>query len=151
MNVINQFSGKYRFLSNFWYHPVYYNGVIYPTNEHAYQASKVLSYDKRAWFATLSTPQIAKKEGKAALNIRKDWDTHKFIVMYEINMIKFLDLGLRVKLLNTGTSALIEGNNWHDNIWGICTCGRCTGGDNNLGKILMKIRNAYLLEDNNEL
>ena len=36
---------------------------------------------------------------------------------------------------------LIEGNNWHDVFWGKCSCPRCNGGgQNHLGKILMKVR-----------
>ena len=40
------------------------------------------------------------------------------------------------KLLDTGDTELIEGNNWHDTFWGVCK-GK---GQNNLGKILMEVR-----------
>ena len=44
-------------------------------------------------------------------------------------------------LLATGGEELIEGNWWHDNFFGVCTCGPCDGkGKNNLGKILMRVR-----------
>jgi hypothetical protein len=40
---------------------------------------------------------------------------------------------------------LIEGNWWHDNFYGSCTCNKCVNkGENNLGKILMKIREELL-------
>lgn len=37
---------------------------------------------------------------------------------------------------------IVEGNYWHDNYWGNCTCDKCKNieGQNKLGKILMKIR-----------
>jgi predicted NAD-dependent protein-ADP-ribosyltransferase YbiA (DUF1768 family) len=40
------------------------------------------------------------------------------------------------RLLLTGDEELIEGNYWHDHIWGVCD----GTGTNWLGKILMEIR-----------
>lgn len=40
------------------------------------------------------------------------------------------------KLEATGDSLLVEGNWWHDTFWGVCN----GFGENNLGKLLMKIR-----------
>ena len=55
---------------------------------------------------------------------------------------KFKDPDLKRMLIETGDEELIEGNNWHDNFFGSCYCDRCGNkGENNLGKILMKIRN----------
>jgi predicted NAD-dependent protein-ADP-ribosyltransferase YbiA (DUF1768 family) len=54
---------------------------------------------------------------------------------------KFKQEDLKQMLLDTGDQELIEGNFWHDNFFGVCSCGACLGkGQNNLGKILMKIR-----------
>lgn len=36
---------------------------------------------------------------------------------------------LRTRLLIV-QDKIIEENFWHDNFWGICKCGRCTGGYN---------------------
>ena len=44
--------------------------------------------------------------------------------------------GLKEKLINTGDAYLEETNTWNDTFWGVCK-GK---GQNNLGKILMKIR-----------
>lgn len=48
----------------------------------------------------------------------------------------------------TGDAFLEEGNHWHDNRWGRCSCERCSSkiAPNWLGKILMEIR-AELNED----
>ena len=35
---------------------------------------------------------------------------------------------------------LIEKNYWHDNFWGVCTCGKCSTGKNHLGTILIQVR-----------
>ena len=51
-------------------------------------------------------------------------------------MIKFLNPDLREKLVATGDAELIEGNHWNDTCWGVCK----GIGQNNLGKILMEVR-----------
>ena len=48
--VINDFHNEYFFLSNFYSHPVVFEGVTYPSNEHAYQAAKTLDLEKRKEF-----------------------------------------------------------------------------------------------------
>ena len=63
--------------------------------------------------------------------------------MYWLVNIKFsFDKDLKQKLLSTCNSFLVEGNTWHDNYWGNCTCDKCKykEGQNKLGKILMKFR-----------
>jgi predicted NAD-dependent protein-ADP-ribosyltransferase YbiA (DUF1768 family) len=56
--------------------------------------------------------------------------------------LKFQDPKLRAMLLATGNEELIEGNTWHDNTWGDCSCDACKDieGKNMLGKLLMKVR-----------
>lgn len=56
---------------------------------------------------------------------------------------KFSQEPLRSQLLNTGEEELVEGNTWGDTYWGICN-GK---GQNNLGKILMKVRNQLRQEN----
>ena len=46
------------------------------------------------------------------------------------------------ELIATGHLDLIEGNTWNDTFWGVCD----GAGENNLGKLLMKVR-ASLLEE----
>jgi hypothetical protein len=49
------------------------------------------------------------------------------------------------KLLQTGKSVLVEGNDFHDNVWGNCTCPRCKDieGENRLGRALMDLREEF--------
>jgi len=49
-------------------------------------------------------------------------------------------------LISTKGYELIEGNNWHDNIWGDCDCPKCENitGKNLLGKVLMLVRRNYI-------
>lgn len=133
--VIDSFRGEYFFLSNFCEVPIMYDGITYLNNEAAFQAQKTLNKEQRLDFATLN-PSQAKKKGRS-VSLRPDWEEIKINVMYEICKAKFTqNENLKRSLLNTGNAELIEGNNWGDKIWG-----QVNGiGENNLGKILMKIR-----------
>ena len=55
---------------------------------------------------------------------------------------KFVIRYFQEKLLSTKDRELIEGNFWHDNFWGDCSCKKCQDieGGNRLGKLLMEIR-----------
>lgn len=133
---IAEFQGEYRFLSNFWPAEVHFEGIVYPSSEHAYQAAKSLDPVDRKRIAALPTPSAAKKAG-AALKLRPNWDSEKFKVMEAVVRDKFTrHADLRAKLLATGDAELIEGNTWGDRTWGVYE-GK---GENRLGKILMKIR-----------
>ena len=135
---IRQFQGATRWLSNFEEAPVEFEGVMYPTNEHAFQAAKVLDPEERRVFATLGHPSKAKWLGRR-VPLRADWEEVKIDVMRRVNRDKFTrHAHLREKLLATGERELIEGNTWRDHFWGVSlTTGK---GRNELGKILMEIR-----------
>ena len=133
--MINEFRGKYYFLSNFYEAPVTYEGITYRNNEAAFQAAKVTDTNVREKFSNLD-PSSAKRKGRH-VQLRHGWDQIKFDIMYEIVKAKFeQNSGLREKLLDTGDSHLEEGNTWGDRIWGTVS-GK---GQNNLGRILMRVR-----------
>ena len=132
------FQVDYRFLSNFWAAPVF----GYPTTEHAFQEAKTLSKVERSRIRECQTPSQAKRLGKTVV-MRPDWGEIKFEVMVKLNLEKFTKHPeLRAKLLATGTKELVEGNAWHDNIWGDCCCSRCADkpGRNQLGIAIMMVR-----------
>lgn len=132
--MIKEFQGEYRFLSNFWPCRVKYEHVIFPSVEHAYQAAKTLDYEQRIEFMVLTAGQ-AKRKG-AQLELRPYWEQIKVKVMGELLRLKFQDPELREKLLATGEEELVEGNAWNDTFWGVCN----GVGQNNLGKLLMQVR-----------
>ncbi len=137
---ILEFRGPTRWLSNFHPQPILWRGITFPTNEHAYQADKSADPRIREIFATLQKPRYAQLLGPE-IRCRPDWEQDKLRVMLEINRLKFANEPLREMLLATGDSQLVEGNTWHDNFWGTCLCETCGNrGLNNLGKILMQIR-----------
>ena len=142
---IKGFFGENRWLSNFHYCPVYYEGLLYCTSENAYQSAKVIK-DERQPF-TNCTPKDSKRMWKTRklLHTAQGWDDVKGDVMKIILMDKFYrNLDLRRKLVDTGDRYLEETNHWHDNWFGYCICEKCKGlGQNNLGKILMKVREFW--------
>jgi ribA/ribD-fused uncharacterized protein len=156
---VTSFRGPYWFLSNFCDRPVYFEGIWYPGNEWAFQASKSLDLSVRRIIADLPTAQAAKAAGRQAA-LRPDWEQVKRPVMFGVNLAKYTQLGdLRAALLHTGQRLLIEGNHWGDDEWGaVPYLGRPPGardvplwrtgpsnqtwlaGDNWLGWTLMVIR-----------
>lgn len=134
--VIREFQGAYRFLSNFW--P---SEMLPPTLEHHYQAAKGEFWSRLVMEA--KTAGEAKKIGREFPGFQ--WNDHSEKVMVQLIRQKFGgELELQDKLLATGEQELVEGNRWHDNLWGVCYCKteRCAGkvGQNKLGKLLMQVR-----------
>jgi ribA/ribD-fused uncharacterized protein len=134
------FKGPYRFLSNFWPCEVVYEGVTYPSTEHAFQAAKTLDLTKRAAICIAESPGVAKRLGRA-VTLRPDWDTLRLGVMEDLLRQKFVKPSLTKLLLATEDVVLIEGNDWHDQFWGMCFCPKHEGrGENHLGRLLMQVR-----------
>lgn len=134
--VINSFRGRYFFLSNFYNSPVLFDGIWFPTSEHAFQAAKCSNVAQRKSFVSISSPGEAKRKGRSVL-LRDDWEDVKIDIMFEIVLFKFTwHIGLGKVLVETFPFELEEGNNWGDVFWGTVN-GK---GRNELGKILMKVR-----------
>lgn len=133
--MINRFTGQYKFLSNFYPCEIEYEGLIYSSVEHAFQAAKSLDRQERIKISRASSPGMAKTLGRH-VELRSDWGIVKDSVMENILRIKFKDPELKRKLLATGVSELVEGNTWGDTYWGVCN----RKGKNMLGKLLMKLR-----------
>jgi len=136
VNVIDSFTGPYRFLSNFHYSPIDFKGWHFKTVEHAYQAAKTSDVKKSMRIATCSSAFLAKKMSKD-VELRENWNEIKDKVMYTYVKLKFeQNKHLKEALFTTADAILIEGNYWHDYYWGFCN-GK---GQNKLGVILMRVR-----------
>jgi len=152
--MINEFKGRWFFLSNFYPCEITHQGITYKTVEAYYVAMKVNDEqlingkyytpgDFREMIALIPEPGITKKIGQK-VKLRKDWDTYKLEVMNWGVREKFKYPKLAEKLIDTGDEELIEGNWWHDNFYGSCTCTKCANkGRNELGKILMNVRDDF--------
>lgn len=164
--VIQSFMGDKRWLSNFAIEPSglsnehYYqackgaHGSAFERVEQVLkEAGDILAGDFRftensdyepTWseYVLLSpTPGVAKKRGKYEVPMnedqKEDWASIQVEVMHYLLQRKFKISDFREKLLATGDAILIEGNTWGDTFWGVCK----GVGDNNLGRLLMKVRN----------
>ena len=89
---IIQFSGKYRYLSNFWQVHIAYEGIIYPSVEHAFQAAKTVSQTDRMRIRLAPTSGEAKRLGRQ-VTLRNNWDSIKFTIMHRLVKQKFSDPG----------------------------------------------------------
>src|SRR5437868_11939780 len=134
--MINSFKGENAWLSNMWPATVMFEGEVYSSAEHAYQASKTLDAEMRKEIAKAPDGYKAKKIGRF-VNVRPDMKEKRLEIMHHIVLDKFArNLELMNKLLATGDQELVEGNNWNDTYWGRCS----DIGENHLGKILMQVR-----------
>lgn len=133
--MINSFSGTYRFLSNFYESEIVVWGWEFKTVEHAFQAWKMASEDDAKRVQDSPTPGKAKRLARK-LTMREDWDSIKNECMLILLRAKFSIPELKEKLLATGNVYLEEGNTWGDRYWGTVH----GQGENNLGKLLMIVR-----------
>lgn len=145
--MIDQFRGKYRWLSNFHECEIDYLNLTFPTTEHAYQACKRWEdVDFHLAIQAMKKPKDAMIYGRSLPITTPHWHQEtKFVVMFAINYQKFTRYpDLKEKLLATGDEELIEGNHWGDTCWGVCN----GVGHNQLGKTLMTIRAHIGLMEN---
>lgn len=136
--MINKFVGAFAFLSNFYDSPLAYGlaSLRYTTVEHAFQAAKTDDLFERMKIRDAETPGKAKRLGQK-VRLRPDWEEVKIPIMFELVLQKFtVHDHLRKLLEATHPHELIERNYWGDTFWGVCN----GVGENNLGKILMKVR-----------
>jgi len=145
--MITRFKGQFDFLSNFYESPIEYEGISYPTVEHAFQAAKTQDFETRQQIAKMQSPGKAKAAGNRNGIIKDfdhvEWELRKDEVMEELLRLKFQNPELKAPLVQTGSAKLIEGNTWGDTYWGVDVV---TGeGANKLGVILEGIRSEAQL------
>lgn len=138
---IESFAADYAFLSNFYPVVLHFDGLTYPTVEHAFQAQKTFDKSERLKIAQCGSPGRSKQLGRK-VQLRQDWESVKVEIMTELVRLKFQsDEDLKSRLLETGDAQLIEGNTWNDRFWGVCG----GHGKNWLGRILMRVREELAL------
>ena len=137
MVKIVSFTGAFKFLSNFYLCEMEYEGIVYPSSEHAYVAAKTTDIIQKYAIAEIDNPGEVKRLGRK-LKIRSDWEVVKQPIMRSIVEAKFDQNPELMEMLKmTRPHELVEGNSWGDTYWGQSPVGK---GKNELGKILMSIR-----------
>lgn len=129
-----RFENEFEFLSNFIPCEIVVLELKFPTLEHAYQASKTLWESERIAISQLPTPGKAKRMGKK-IHLRSDWEKIRINIMFELLQQKFSQPLFKDLLLQTGDIEIVE-DTWDEQFWGVVD----GIGENNLGKLLMKVR-----------
>ena len=127
---------------NFSAHGFELEGKYWLTVEHYFQAQKFPGTLKEEQIRLARTPAMAKSLGRSTDQpLRSDWEDIKDDVMHKAVYRKFeTHVEIRELLLSTGDEDLVE-NAPGDFYWG---CGADGTGQNRLGKILMRVRSAFL-------
>lgn len=124
--------------SNFSSFKVEYDGVLWMTSEHAYQAAKFKDPSTREKIMNaLSSHDAFELSRVYSKEVRNDWGDIKIPVMKDIVRNKLYTHQLiQEKLLETGTRVIVE-DSPTDSFWG---WGPDKKGRNELGKIWMELR-----------
>ena len=130
--------GPLGYLANYSKHGFYKNGVYYKTVEHYYQSEKFADEDIKNKIINAATPKEASNIGRDRKNIRiPNFKKIKNDVMYDGIYEKFSqNPDIRAKLIETGNEEIRE-MTVNEYYWGV---GSDLSGANNVGKILMKVR-----------
>lgn len=134
--------------SNLYRREVEFEGEIFPTAEHAYQAGKPRKEAVRKWLMSAPSPSLLAMaaHGLYTWDIRADWNKIKFDRMRRVLRAKFTQhADLRQLLLSTGDARLVEVatvDNPVNRTWGE-VAGK---GQNMLGVLLMELRDQLRTE-----
>lgn len=130
---------EYGFMSNFYPARFTYNGYLFRTSEHFYQANKFEPGSEAfEMIVRQNSPMIAARVGrKKSLPLRPDWNEVKVEIMRAALFLKFsTNKDLADKLIATGDAEIVEKSS-RDYFWG---CGKDGSGQNMLGKLLVELR-----------
>lgn len=138
---IIKFAGEYDFLSNSFGCMFVWQGLSYSNVEAAYQSSKYQNAKDRTRLCNCSASKAA--------SIGKDitpypgWEGERLEIMKSILLEKFgQNPDLMCRLKKTAGLELVNGNSKKNTFWGMDLYS--WQGENNLGKILMKIRDERI-------
>lgn len=140
--------GENRWLSNFQYCEIQYQGYKYYSVQAAYQAQKYIGSNMKMDRMKRIFGKIQPNEAKllgGLLPLREDWQEVRLKIMQDLIRLKFENEQLKQKLIDTDGEQIVLKNKWHDKFFGKCECQKCNGqGQNYLGRILMKIREELI-------
>jgi ribA/ribD-fused uncharacterized protein len=129
-------------LSNLYRRPVEFQGEVFATSEHAYQAGKARKPEVRKWLMEAPSPSLLAMaaHGLYYWDVAPGWSKLKFDRMRKVLAAKYTQhADLRSLLLSTGEANLVESatvDNEVNRLWG-----EVNGvGQNMLGKMLMDLR-----------
>ena len=132
----------YGAFSNLFRRPMEFEGRVYPTAEHAYQAGKARKDEVREWILSAPTPSLVAMaaHGLYTWDIVPEWSRTKFDRMRKVLKAKFSQHeDLKKLLLSTGNARLVEAGRTDNAV--NRTWGEVNGkGQYMLGVLLMEVR-----------
>lgn len=141
----------YGALSNLYRRDIVFEGELFVTSEHAYQAGKARKPAVRKWLMEAPSPALLAMaaHGLYYWDVAPGWSTKKFDRMRAVLRAKFTQhKDLRDLLISTGNARLIESatvDNEVNRLWG-----EVNGvGRNMLGVLLMELRSKLEAETSN--
>jgi len=143
-------NAPYGCFSNFSPHPIHLDDQDWSTVEHYYQSQKFVGTEEEDLIRVIrvaKTPEEAAALGRdrqarcqgtyRTSKLRLDWEQVKPQIMRKAVLTKFLThLDIQAVLLSTADELIVE-DSPTDYYWG---CGLEKTGENQLGKILMSVR-----------
>jgi ribA/ribD-fused uncharacterized protein len=139
----------YGAFSNLFRRPVDFEGRVYPTAEHAYQAGKARKDEVREWILSAPTPSLVAMaaHGLYTWDIVPEWSQTKFDRMRKVLKAKFTQHeDLKALLLSTGNARLVEAGRTDNAV--NRTWGEVNGkGQNMLGVLLMEVRDQIKAQE----
>jgi ribA/ribD-fused uncharacterized protein len=120
---------------------VWYDGetiAMFATGEHAFQAAKATTAAEHERIRLAPSPLAAKRLGRRTA-LPADWERRRTHVMLAVVRAKFVVPSLRELLLSTGQRILAE-DSPYDSVWGCRDRSGGYGGQNLLGRALMRVR-----------
>ena len=140
--IINRYTfPSTKFLTNFYPCTIVYEGQIYPSVEHAYQAAKCNNPSDAAAIRCCLSPRKALELGRKVE--RKDnWKNIKVSVMKELLRNKFVSPALARQLIETKNATIMDDKPWGDTFWGSVN----GEGKNVLGLLIMEVRDELKAE-----
>lgn len=128
---------------NFSAFQIEYDGILFSTSEHAYQATKFKKTCSKTYKLIKNAKSAHEAKKIAEKNIDKvdsKWYIYKISVMKEILKSKIEQHPYVLKkLIQSGNREIIE-DSWRDSFWG---WGKNKDGQNILGKLWMELREEY--------
>lgn len=146
--------------SNFFFMPIRYKGIKFPTTEHAFMWEKANYFDDKIianMILDIPHPNGAKSLGREIKNYNdKEWSKVRYDYMLEVNRVKWKML--KDVLVLTENKIIVEASPT-DRIWGVGLSQENPKildqsnwlGENLLGKVIMQIRdelhkNVYFID-----
>ncbi len=141
--VIGFYPREFYPLDNFSSFKVEWDGYLYSSLEEAFQAASFMNSDEAIVNLIKNSHSAHEAQKIAYSNLdkqRKDWKTKKLEVMEQLLRLKIeQNPYVLKKLLETKDYYIVE-DSPKDSFWG---WGKYRDGENNLGKLWMKLRDEY--------